>query len=355
MKSILSLVLCIFIGVGCIEEIPVEFAQSQHRWMVVQGRLLTGAPDHVTVKVSSVGSFGADSQVVFIDDATVYLTDSIGNQVRVPSVGKGLYKYDFMPNDNMIPLADKYYQLSVSLSDKNYISGWEPLHQVPHPDSIVFTTTQKQSLNNQGNIITENYVQYSLYTPTRIAENMPPVALMWEFEETFRFIELEPPFPFLSAKTCYITRRVGLNRLALHQGNTSLGLLQGREILENQLGGNYAFGNYLTTHQYALSEGAFQYWEAVNTVIDRSGSIFDPPPGKIKGNMRNEHDASEEVLGYFFASDLTTLRVFVSPEALDYPDRPCDIYPSWWDASATCKDCLVWPNSTVVRPDYWIE
>ena len=55
-------------------------------------------------------------------------------------------------------------------------------------------------------------------------------------------------------------------------------------------------------HQYSLTENAYKFWDALYGQSSNVGSIFDPQPARIKGNLFYIDDTEAPVHGFFGAS-----------------------------------------------------
>jgi len=66
-------------------------------------------------------------------------------------------------------------------------------------------------------------------------------------------------------------------------------------------------GWILIIDQYGTSKGSFDYHEKLNSQFAADGSLFDPVPDQIHGNIRCVSDSSKIVFGYF---DLNTYRQY---------------------------------------------
>jgi hypothetical protein len=76
--------------------------------------------------------------------------------------------------------------------------------------------------------------------------------------------------------------------------------------------------------------------------ISLTGSVFDPPPANIRGNMISLDDNEETVLGYFFASDEQPLRTYIKREKLEFILSPTTKIPDDCRASATLSPPEDW-------------
>jgi hypothetical protein len=71
--------------------------------------------------------------------------------------------------------------------------------------------------------------------------------------------------------------------------------------------------------QYGLTQDAFEYWTSLAKTTEGTGSLFDPLPSQITGNIKNTKDAQELVFGYFSASVEQQKRIFLTPGLGSYP------------------------------------
>lgn len=130
--------------------------------------------------------------------------------------------------------------------------------------------------------------------------------------------------------------------------------------------------------QYALSEGAYYYWEQLRVNSTREGSLYEKQPFSVRGNIRDVNDPSQEVLGYFYAGAEVERRYFyqdVQEVPLDFidvcqddplgrmgwkeyspKDYPVYYYRNQYHAirvlSSECVDCRL-RGGTLEKPDFW--
>ena len=139
--------------------------------------------------------------------------------------------------------------------------------------------------------------------------------------------------------------------------------------------------------QYAISQAAYDFWKLQEDQSENAGTLFDPIPAKIPGNISNPDDPGEPVLGFFEASGVSTSRIFISNEILpsqvyvpsdfEYckfqalinptPERINYLLANGWlyiddyfdrddlvvrlTNHITCLDCTL--TGTNIRPGYW--
>src|SRR6202035_1342987 len=92
--------------------------------------------------------------------------------------------------------------------------------------------------------------------------------------------------------------------------------------------------------QYALTQGAYQFLQEMKMNAEETGSIFDPQPSELNGNIHCLTNPAEEVIGYLSISSVQSSRIFISNSDL----------PSW-DYRSPCTLDTVAPPNTVLLAD----
>ena len=110
------------------------------------------------------------------------------------------------------------------------------------------------------------------------------------------------------------------------------------------------------TYQHSLSQEHFDYLSWVKILSESTGSLFDRPAGRIKGNIISD-DPSDQPLGFFGAVLADTVYNVIYPNEIDYwfideclyvPGKTRNDYERF------CIDCRrFYGNSTKDKPYYW--
>jgi hypothetical protein len=69
----------------------------------------------------------------------------------------------------------------------------------------------------------------------------------------------------------------------------------------------------LLIRQIALSEDAYIYWDQLRQNNSEQGGLYSSQPLAVRGNITNISNPDQDVLGFFQASTVTQLRIFVEP------------------------------------------
>lgn len=341
---------------GCLDEIAFDGSENQLENLAIQGKLIRGTPSVVSVSIHKISPFSGFDNPMPVESARVSLLDENGNSVDLLASGPGLFQLEIQDGQaEFVVQEGRAYQIrAVTGAGVVYESELEPLLPVPSPVSVDIELTTRGEINEAGNIVENAYLQFYINTPLSVPNSGQNSFLKWDMEGCYRFIETTPNSPAFP-KTCYNKEAVSLGKVKVFNGSESSagGLISRSLLLETEQDYRFSQGYYLTVYQQSLSENAFQYWDEARQLVERSGSFFEPAPGKIRGNIRNPDNPEEDVFGYFYATVQDTFRLRVRPEDAFYPSPYCLSSFADGERNAVCYDCLLRPNSTLEKPDYW--
>jgi hypothetical protein len=97
--------------------------------------------------------------------------------------------------------------------------------------------------------------------------------------------------------------------------------------------------------QMTLSKNAFDFFKVVRTQKDGASNLFQPPPGKLTGNIKPVN-ANYEIVGLFWGASVHRKAIYIPNTELPYK-IPRDIIQVPCNTSYT--------NSSNVQPADWIE
>jgi len=63
--------------------------------------------------------------------------------------------------------------------------------------------------------------------------------------------------------------------------------------------------------QHAITKGAYEFLQKMKKNTEQTGSVFDPQPSELKGNIQCISNPSEIVVGYVSVSTEQTKRIFI--------------------------------------------
>ena len=336
---------------GCVDRIPVNIKGEQTLNLVFDGRLIYGDPTYVYLSVAHLLDF-AQSRTLLIAVDQVILRNSLGQSKSLAYIKYGYYEAVIHPQDpdfTIIPGLD--FQIVLSLADgRRYESRAEKLLPSNKQGYLNYEIVNREIKDRVTGLFQYDHrLQFNLHTsfvdPINLTRKQK---YKYEYNFTFKFTDNEE-------KVCYIRGELELNKI---------NHLSGRDFSEDtvnyplyQSAFSYRFyeGAYFTVYQQTLSDAAYAYWQKADQLISRDGSMFEEPPGRIKGNFyRSDHP--EEVFGYFYATTQDTFRLYMPSEVISSPyQNYCEFINSRGISFFLCANCLDGTNSSLEKPVWWVE
>lgn len=365
LSLIAFLALGLIVSAGCLDEIDFAKAGKIDDSIAIQGKIVKANPSFVNVTIRSVFNFQDAARLINVREVTV--EDESGNKVELESNADGVFFLEIADNDpNFKVDYGKSYKINVSTFDgRNYSSSFDELQPAPVPDAIKATRTEIETVDVNGNSRIFDQITYTVDSPLKAPNSSVNARILWELISTYRLTDSPESYGQRACfptrieefnKTCYITSSPVTNYLTLDGTELSAERVDNYELISTGLTPLYAEGFYMAVLQQSLSEEAYAYWAQVGTVVDRTGDLFQAPAGKVITNIVNTDDEKEDVFGYFYATEETVRRVFVSPEFAGNPNRTCPAQPTeGGQAPNDCCDCLTAGKSTRIQPEWWVD
>jgi hypothetical protein len=272
-----------------------------------------------------------------VNNAEVYLEDNEGNLEPMQSIGLGKY---ITKADGIQGKVGNQYWLNITLPDgSSYRSKPETLLPVPAIDSVYYRIVEETLYDpaNRPYSSTKLPIYVSVQDPAA-NDNF----YRWDWNALEQIFTLEPPIPSDTiVTTCYFIPSFKRNNSIIIAGDE---FNNGNEF--EQLIYTLPFDRssqfLITIDQYSLNKGAYEYWQLVLQESRRTGSIFDPAPINVAGNIVSEDDTQKTALGYFMASTVISRRLLVDRSAVK--GTP--------DDARLVGDCrYLYPNSFEEKPE----
>lgn len=341
---------------GCIEPFEPDF-ELNTSYLVVTGIITDLQPAHAEI-MKPVPRYAKLRNVERVSGAIVILYDDQGNQEQLFERKAGYYE------GISKGVVGRKYHINIQLPDNDIIvSTPQELNASPAIDSLsIEPITYYKSYGN----ITVEAKGINLNLDMNNSDTLARY-YKWTLGGTYKrfsaldFDHLEP--------ACYVTLPESYY-FALGES-----LLSDKNLLSTRLkfitpDGTFAEGHSVEVTQYALTNEAYDYWKKVEDQNSNVGSVFDPPPAQIIGNLAYNDGQKTPVLGFFEVCSAKKKRIFVRPA--DFPglskqseqfstaslDAPCFPPIGWlgdFIPPSYCEDCSLLENSTKTVPPYWPE
>jgi hypothetical protein len=338
-----------FLLIGCLT--PISLDTDKVGGSIIISGQVSSLNDRNIVQI---GTASQDARLPLpFSGAMVQLFDEIGNNFLYSESTSGTYQMD-----NFSGIPGTTYYLRVTLPDGTiYESGAEKMPEDVGTIITSFVVANEEYIDGDGTTSNQNFIK--IYNSSNLIELPTKSYLRWSVIETF--IISPTDYPDIAGSIpppCFISETIDPQKIVLfNKSSTSGTLIQDQYLGRRIIDYSFLEKHYFSSYQTALTAEAFEYWRKVNILTNQVGSIFDTPPAKIKGNIKNINNDSEEVLGYFQAVNEDFDRIVIFPSMLDVPIefQKCDFNGNFnpLDYPSRCFDCLRVRNSTYERPDWF--
>ncbi|GAB3894113.1 DUF4249 domain-containing protein [Spirosoma agri] len=297
MYRLFVILLCMSFLLACIDQVELPIRTEEPR-LVIEGQITNEAPPY-TVRLSYTGGFGeANSGSYPVDGAQLRLANDQGRSTPFTPLGLGLYQ---TADSTFRGEIGRAYSLTIALNTgKQYTTKAERMPNVPTIDSIAGT------LVRLDNIVTPYRYSYAITTRDPATEKN---YYRWTAygittrKSTGVLCSLgSPSICFDRCWTTVVNNVVNIYSDESINGN----ILRNRVVLSLPI---YAVGPQLVeVQQYGITQANYQFWTLYQQQNARTGSIFDPLPAPVTGNVVNVNDPADVARGYFAVTSLTRKR-----------------------------------------------
>ena len=284
----------------CIE--PFEPDSTKYENVLVVDGLITNLQESYKVELSRsipYQDFSPDPEI----GAEVYIVDEDGVSTPLHEVKPGIYMTDSLEIRGEI---GRKYKLLIITSDlESYESDYVELQSVPEIDTLYYKYEEVET-SDPNNPLQGAQIYLSTHDPDN-----KTWYYRWEWLETWEFTT-----PFVASG------RINLYRcwrsLESRSINTATSKRLTQDLIKDhplnyisQQSNRLSIMYSILVRQYSLSSEAYAFWKSLENVNQNMGSLFDPTPTSVLGNLHHVEDPEHPVLGYFQASAVTTKRLFI--------------------------------------------
>lgn len=288
--------------VSCIKETKVPL-RTEKPILVVEGSVTNDSlPYNIRLSYSGPLESGVNIPDQYLEkEAIVKITDDNGKTANLVHKGQGLYE---TTDTTFIGTPGRAYTVTIVLKNgKTYVSTPEkmpaavPINNIEvdynERFSYLVPTTLDVSIGLTDPASVENYYRWSFYSYT-----MRKTA------------GISCGFGCVYLEYCY-QKIVDTSFRILSDASVN-----GNEIRKFPVGKSYVYwygDHFIDISQQSLTRQAFQFWRSYKEQLTRTGSLVDPLPASIKGNVFNQADENDFALGYFSAVSVTHKRAVLIP------------------------------------------
>lgn len=317
----------LLLPVACIDPFKVALPEGQ-QLLTIEGIIHTGAGPH-TIILTRSATYGSVFQALIrpVSGATVVIRDNEGRITFLEEDQNSRGNYT-TPTGFRAEIGKSYTLQIQTVEGKVYTSLPERVESVPQIENITLKTV---TVPVEGETNPRSGVQL-------ISEINDPADqknfYFWRLSPVVHVLEARPDlftprpspefpdrivFPKPCCAICYRTEITGNQSVFIAQDDNFNGLttrIPAAFIEDNGL--RFVSKLRVDLKQYAVSQEAYRFLRLVKQQAEINGSIFDPPPATIRGNMINLENPDEVVLGYFMAAGESSRRIYIDKSDLTF-------------------------------------
>lgn len=320
MKKLVYFILLLW-ATGCKEKYDLPFEQPVSGYLVIEG-VINSSGDSTFIELSRTSKINSGGKE-YEHGAMVQVEGEDNSSSVLTEINTGIYSKPLSLDNNT------RYRLRIKTREgKEYLSDYEQVKITPAIDSISF--------QKEGDGI---WLQFNTHDP-----NNDTRYYKWDYHETWEFLSEYGSFLKFSSEigtngrpTYWIgfkdsvrfSQDTAIYRCWRSASSTSL-LLGSSAKLSNDLiyrlpflyipAGDKRISELYSIYvrQYALTKEAYEFLEKMKKNTEENGSIFDPQPSQLKGNIHCITTPEEPVIGYISISTISEKRLFISPRQLPF-------------------------------------
>ncbi len=361
---------------GCREPYEPELSSFDHNFLVVEGYIDVGEGD-TEFRISRTNPIYSEQASTPQNGAIVTVEGQREGVWPLNLQGEGLYVLE-----GTLPI-NQAYRLTVSLDNTLYASSYVTPINTPDIEAVDFERSPRGMrilASTQG----DEEAKFFLWGYEETWIYRTPYVSYFEYDQELEdFVNRDQ-----SLHQCWdtetSTRVIMESAERFQNGSISNKVVTEIPLNSEKLGHRYS----ILVRQRAVDQDAFVFWESIRRNSDDIGDIFSPLPSFIRGNISNQDQPDEPVIGFVSAGISTEKRIFIDrqdahpwnaiiPEyracvvdtvsVLDYAAHfqfsgnvPlyewCDgfspVCTAFLSTSRTCTDCRL-RGGSLERPSYW--
>jgi len=298
--------------VSCRKPYSAPTIKSGASYLVVEGAINSGTDStiiHLTHTIPLSSPSGTQSPPEL--NATVTIESNANAVYPLSETGNGYYASIGL---NLSP-ANKYKLKIVTAGNKIYESDFVPIKNSPPIDSVSY---QIETTSLRINVTTHDPSNSTRY-------------YRWDYNETWIIhSKYDSQLKLIKFPVDSIVARPPSEQIyTCWQSDVSSDIVLGSTAkISNDLLINYPVTIIPSTSekfterysilikQYAMTPEAFNYYQELKKNTESLGSIFDPQPTSLTGNIHCITNPSEQVIGYITAGSVSQVRIYISARKL---------------------------------------
>ena len=343
-QNIIFFLVFLTVCFGCKESFEPNLPPVPQGYLVVEGFINAEGPTQIRLSRST----SIDQKKTFKAElnATIKIEGDDNSSFALSNMPNGLYTSVTLPINS-----SRKYRLRIRTKDaKEYLSDFVEVKITPPIDSINWKEEEK-GVRIYAN--THDPLNKTIYYKYDYDETWEIHSAYWAVTKVdgatpdgypiIRNTNFSDPPIFYCWKYDTSTSILLASSAKLEKDVIHLNPLLLIPTEDERIGVRYS----IKVRQYALDKEGYQFLEQMKKNTESLGTIFDPQPSAIKGNVHSVSDPNEMVIGYINATTAQEQRIFISEAQL--VNRGFNIYNF-------CSDFEIINNRDSLKPyipGYW--
>jgi len=296
--------LTLFLLRGCRE--PFDPPVEKYENILVVDGLITDAAGPHEVRLSRSFPFN-ENYPAPETGAVVLVRSDVPAEHLFLEAEPGIYRSD----STLRGIPGRAYQLFIVTSEgEEFESGWVELKQAPEIDSITRALTGLTG-GPDPNEVPGVRVSVNTHDPGNNTRYY-----RYEWLETWEILTPIASSFYPGEQRCWRSSLSSQINVATTDHLTTDALTDHPLFVIRTTDNRLAIRYSVLVRQYALSREAYEYWKDLTEVTQNTGTLFDPIPQRVEGNMTHLPDGEVPVLGLFQACGVSSGRIFIEREEL---------------------------------------
>ncbi|MFC7666737.1 DUF4249 domain-containing protein [Hymenobacter humi] len=289
-----ALLCCLALLFGCTDPYLPEAITAPKSFLVVDGFI--NSQGMTTIKLTRTYAIGSRAAAPMETKATAYIEDEAGTRFLLREAPVGTYTSAFLTLN-----PGRKYRLHLNtLAGKEYASAFVPVKTTPPIDQLNWRQ-EKSELNFYLNAHdATNATQYYRWETDETWEINPVYRPTVEYVGG-KMRDIVVPYPTLCYGTVHSSAVQIDKTTALSQDVVSNFRVKQLPANSERFYSRYS----ILVQQHALTKEEYGYWELLRKNTESIGSLFDPQPAQLTGNVRCLNSDSEIALGFIGAHSLS--------------------------------------------------
>jgi Domain of unknown function (DUF4249) len=285
----------------CIQSYVSPYSSPATGYLVVDGYITANGP--TTFRLTRTIGLPGDSTIPVVTGAQLQVEGSDNSVYPFTETGSGYYLLSSISMSTGV----KYRLRIGKMNNEEYLSDYIPYKPTPPIDSTVWTS------DSAGVTIytnTHDPTGNTRYYQWKYSETWELTA--WERSNVvYQGDTLAPRTPEQQIYTCWKTDSssdilIGTSE-QLSEDVINRMKINFFPINTGQLGIEYS----IQVSQYAITDSGFKYLMLMKSNTEQLGSVMDPLPAQLIGNIHCLTHPAEVVIGYISAGTLQQQRIFI--------------------------------------------